>query len=82
MLLLRVGAQSAGNYSCSSHKSNSATVSINVVDGEHKPKRPIVAKIIVLNLFKFFYDTNNMTETDTLVTMVCVISRVAHGTKV
>ena len=33
MLLLRVGPQSAGNYSCSSHKSNSATVSINVVDG-------------------------------------------------
>ena len=33
MLLLKVGPHSAGNYSCSSHKSNSATVSINVVDG-------------------------------------------------
>ena len=34
LLLLRVGGRSAGNYSCSSHKSNTATVSINVVDGE------------------------------------------------
>ena len=33
LLLVKVGPHSAGNYSCSSHKSNSATVSINVVDG-------------------------------------------------
>ena len=36
MLLLKVGPHSAGNYSCSSHKSNTATVSINVVDGGRK----------------------------------------------
>ena len=34
MLLLRVGHESAGNYSCSSHQSNAAVVSINVVDGK------------------------------------------------
>ena len=28
------------------------------------------------------FDIDNMTETDTLVTMVCVISRVAYGTKI
>jgi len=33
MLLLRVESNSAGNYTCSSHKSNTATVSINVVHG-------------------------------------------------
>ena len=33
MLLLRVEPNSAGNYTCSSHKSNTATVSINVVHG-------------------------------------------------
>lgn len=38
MLLVKVGPHSAGNYSCSSHKSNSATVSINVVDGELTPE--------------------------------------------
>jgi len=38
LLLLRVGGRSAGNYSCSSHKSNTATVSINVVDGERTPE--------------------------------------------
>lgn len=36
--LLRVGAGSAGNYSCSSHQSNTATVSINVVQGERTPE--------------------------------------------
>lgn len=38
MLLLRVGHESAGNYSCSSHQSNAAVVSINVVDGERTPE--------------------------------------------
>ena len=33
-MLVRVGPDSAGNYSCSTHTSNTATVTINVVDGQ------------------------------------------------
>ena len=33
-MLVRVGPNSAGNYSCSTHTSNTATVTINVVDGQ------------------------------------------------
>ena len=33
-LLLRVGLASAGNYSCSTHQSNRATVTIIVVQGQ------------------------------------------------
>ena len=33
-MLVRVGPDSAGNYSCSTHTSNTAIVTINVVDGQ------------------------------------------------
>ena len=33
-LLLRVGANSGGNYSCSTHTSITAVVTINIVDGQ------------------------------------------------
>ena len=34
LLLVRVGANSGGNYSCSTHTSNTAVVTINIVDGQ------------------------------------------------
>lgn len=37
-MLVRVGPDSAGNYSCSTHTSNTAIVTINVVDGERIPE--------------------------------------------
>jgi len=37
-LLLKVGLSSAGNYSCSTHQSNTATVTIIVVQGELAPE--------------------------------------------
>jgi len=37
-VLVRVGPDSAGNYSCSTHTSNTAIVTINVVDGERIPE--------------------------------------------
>ena len=33
-LLVRVDADSGGNYSCSTHTSNTAVVTINIVDGQ------------------------------------------------
>ena len=33
-MLVKVGPDSAGNYSCSTHTSNTAIVTINVVDGQ------------------------------------------------
>jgi len=67
LLLVRVDANSGGNYSCSTHTSNTAVVTINIVDGERVPEAMVEEKLNI----------HNSSTSSGYSPVICVINMVA-----